>query len=50
MLGQEKREALKLRQRISRLHYDLISALPADDQPDEAAKGLGDARKRFRHR
>jgi tetratricopeptide (TPR) repeat protein len=42
------REALKLRPRISRLHYDLISALLADDQPDEAAKVLGDAKKLFR--
>jgi len=42
------REAVKLAPRISQLHYDLVSALLANEKPDDAAKELAAAKKKFR--
>jgi len=42
------REALKLRPRVQQLYFDLVSALLADEKPDEAARVLEDTEKLFR--
>jgi len=41
------REAIKIRPRMESIYYDLVSALLSDEKPDDAAKELQAAKKRF---
>ena len=41
------REAIKIRPRMESIYYDLVSALLSDEKPDDAAKELQEAKKRF---